>query len=64
MIRKKTVKRISLKKVRNQRTVFVESIVSARDTLFPEKLKQANAMLAKIDLTDFIHSPHKYILPQ
>jgi len=53
MIRKKTVKRISIKKVRNQRTVIVESIVSAKDTLFPEKLKRANEVLKNLDLTDF-----------
>ncbi|MBO9199724.1 MULTISPECIES: hypothetical protein [Niastella] len=63
MPRKKRYKRISIKKVRNQRTVFVESIVSAKETLFPEKLKRANEILAKIDLTDFIDNPHKYRFP-
>jgi hypothetical protein len=61
MIRKKTVKRLSIKKLGKQKPyTVVESIVSAKDTLFPEKLKRANEVLAKIDLTDFINNPHKY----
>ena len=63
MIRKKTVRKVSVKKLRDRSTVIVvESMVPAKDTLFPEELKQANALLEKIDLTDFINSPHKYLI--
>jgi hypothetical protein len=61
MIRKETVKRLSIKKLGKVKPYpVVETIVSAKDTLFPEKLKRANEILAKIDLTDFINNPHKY----
>ena len=63
MIRKKTGKKLSIKKLEKVKPYpWVLTIVSAKDTLFPEKLKRANEMLAKVDLTDFINNPHKYIL--
>ncbi|MBO9199725.1 MULTISPECIES: hypothetical protein [Niastella] len=60
MIRKKTVKKISIKKIKNKRTIIVESIVSAKDTLFPEKLKQANEFLAQIKDSPFLKSSHNH----
>jgi hypothetical protein len=63
MIRKKTGKGLSIKKIAKVKpSPVVEIIVSAKDTLFPEKLKLANEMLSKIDLTDFINNTHKYII--
>jgi hypothetical protein len=65
MIRKKTAKGLSLKKLKKVKPYpVVLTIVSAKDTLFPEKLKRANETLAKLDLTDFINNPHKYCLPR
>jgi hypothetical protein len=58
MRKKKKLGTVTIKKLGG--VVVVETIVSAKDTLFPEKLKKANAILEKIDLTDFINSPHKY----
>ena len=66
MIRKKTVERLSINSIKKIGKVkpypVVLTIVPAKDTLFPEKLKQANELLAKVDLTDFINNPHKYII--
>jgi hypothetical protein len=54
MIRKKTVKRLSIKKLGKVKPYpVVLTIVSAKDTLFPEKLKRANEVLKQLDLTDF-----------
>ena len=63
MIRKKTSKRLSFKKLGKVKPYpWVLTIVSSKETLFPEKLKQANELLARVDLTDFINNPHKYII--
>lgn len=49
MTRKKTVGKSTVKKLGKQNTVIVvKTIVSAKDTLFPEKLKKANDLLKRM----------------
>jgi hypothetical protein len=58
MIRKKTVRKVSTKKLGNKTTVIIiESIVPAKDTLFPEELKKANEFLEQIKDCPFLNSP-------
>ncbi|OQP50441.1 hypothetical protein A4H97_00955 [Niastella yeongjuensis] len=59
MIRRKKGKKISFKKIGKQ-----ETVIKNRSTCkgYFICLKRANETLAKLDLTDFINNPHKYVL--
>lgn len=51
--KKKTARKTSSKKTMKQQTVVVtKTIVPAKDTLFPEKLKKANELLENTKLMD------------
>jgi hypothetical protein len=54
MAKKKTVRKIAIKKSKGQKTVIViKTVHSAKDTLFPEKLKKANALLKDAKFINF-----------
>ena len=51
--KKKTIRKASLKKLKKQNTVIIfKTIVPPDGTLFPEKLKKANELLAKMKMMD------------
>lgn len=54
MAKKKTIDKRSTKRSKDQKTVIVvKTIHAAEDTLFPEKLAKANAILKNAKLMDF-----------
>lgn len=58
--KKKGVRRVSSKKLKSQNpldylTDAQKKALSSGETLFPEKLKEANEFLAKIKLPDYLY---------
>ena len=59
--KKKRIRKVSSKKLKTQNpmdflTDAQKKALASEETLFPEKLKRANEMMAKIKLPDFLYS--------